>query len=166
VASLAGLPQTAAKLLADFIAQLEQLDVEIPERRYVASTPIPVWDGEQLTVSLSGMSQGQPGAGFGGTFHPSALNQFAQFAVQIVRKVSVLQADGPFRSTIPTGDEINADGLVTMGDAAALWTAAARLHFTYAEGMPGTGFEVGPLQTVGPEGGLAGVRLLLSLTVD
>ena len=174
MASLTDLPGTAEKLLAAFVAQLEAQDVELPERRYRAPGSMIVWDGEQMTVALMGIDQGQPGVVIAQSMVASALSLSAQFSINLVRQVTGLQADKPFSASIPDEDVMDGDGVVMLGDAAALIRAASEIHAqdsntggkAFGVISPGESFVIGPLQPLGPEGGLAGTRLLISLSVD
>lgn len=166
MASLADLPGTAAQILAAFVTQLKaQKGFSLPERRYVAPGSQIVWDGEQFTVALMGIDQGQPGAGFGGSFVPEASNFFVQFSVNLVREVQALQADGPGLGMVPSDGEMDEDGQTSLGDATVLMLAATAIHQAYVITGPGEGMVIGPLQPLGPEGGLVATRLLLSLSL-
>lgn len=175
MASLANLPDAGERLLAAFVDQLEVQGVDVPDRRYRAPGTMIVWDGEQLTVALVTIDQGQPGMVLAQSMVASARVMFAQFSVNLVRVVASLDGEKPFGGgAVPGGDTMDVDGAASMADASALITAANQIHALdsnslgqkYGLVMPGESFVVGPLQPLGPEGGLAGHRLLVSLAVD
>lgn len=174
MASLQTLTADAEKILAAFATALTARGVELPDRRYVAPGQINAWDGEQLVVNLQSIDQGQPGRPFGGTYIPAALNFTAQFAVSIVREIPALYGEGPLTTMVPTALELDDAGQGSLTDGAALILAAtdiyaASIHGTAGQGLavtgPGEGFEIGPCYPVGPEGGLAGHRLLVTISL-
>lgn len=166
MASLQALPAVAEQLLSLFAAQLTSQGVTLPERRYVAPGSQIVFDGEQMTVCLMGMAQGQPGQGYGQTMVPEALTIWASFSVNLVREVSVVNTEGFAAMEIPTMAEQDADGQAAIGDAQALILAASAVHRSYALTGPGEGFVIDGLQPIGPEGGLVANRLLISVSLS
>lgn len=157
------LPDTAQKILSAFSAQLEAQAVDLPERQYVSPGNIAVWDGEQLVVNLQDVLQGQPGAPYAGTYGPGSENLSAQFSVAIVRKIPVVSSGrGP---KIPSAKKISEAGFEAMEDAEALVKAAVAIHSTNAITGLGQGFSIDPCSTLGPEGGLAATRLLLTISL-
>ena len=166
MASLANLPQTAQLLLSLFEAQLTKQGVKIPERVYVPPGALPVWDGEQLTVSLMGIGQGQPAAQEPQSFIPQAVNYYATFSVNLVRAITMISTEGFITGEIPTAAQMGADGAVLLADAAALIQATSAVHTAYTLTTPGEGFAMEGLMPIGPAGGLAGMRVLLSFSVN
>jgi hypothetical protein len=162
----ANLGQAAEKLLADFIAELDGLGASIPAECYVASGLIP-WDGESLTVSLVSIGQGQPGAPFGGTYvGATATNLTVGISVQILREVPIPQDAPSGHVVLPPLSALNAAGMQGFDDAAALATAAINIHAQYLDTDPGEGFSISDLIPLGPEGGLAGVKLSIHLSLS
>lgn len=166
MAGLQDLPGVAEQILSLFADQLADQRVALPARRYVAAGSMIVWDGEQMTVCLMGISQGQPGQAFGATYVPEALNLYATFSVNLVREITVINTEGFAAMEIPTAQEQDADGRATISDAQALIIAASQIHRQYLLTGPGEGFVIDGLQPVGPEGGLAATRLLISLSLS
>lgn len=165
MASLSELPATAEAILAAFAAELKALGISVPGRQYVAPGVITVWDGEQLVVNLQHIPQGQPGAPYPGTYSPVATNLSAQFAVHLVREVPTIGIDGPLGQQTPTAEEIGDAGQQAMTDAAALMEAAIAIHQAHTLTEPGEGFAIDGVMTMGPEGGLASNRLLLTFSL-
>ena len=164
---LASLGTAAETLLADFIAQLTALGYNVPSIQYVANGTIP-WDGESLTVNLGTFVQGQPGQPFSGTFPDGGIGTNLTLAVfvQILREVPVPK-DGPGNTLImPSEPQLNASGVQAFSDAAGLVQAAIAIHASYEATDPGEGFALGDLTPLGPEGGLAGVRLALHVSLS
>lgn len=164
-ASLADLSATASRILTLFANQLETQGVNLPDRQHVAPGQIPAWDGEQLCVNLVSVSQGQPGAPVSLAFRPSAINFHAMFGVSIVRAVYTIDGEGPLDLIAPSSEQIGEDSVVSLTDAAALVHAASSIGLdgSLVDGGEGLVYELG---TLGPEGGLAANRLLLTLSVD
>jgi hypothetical protein len=152
-------------LLGDFVEQFAALGVDPPVAQYVASGLVP-WDGESLTVSLGDVNQGQPGAPYAGTYVTGVETTLAvALGVQVLREVPVISGDGYGQMMVPGAAQLNAAGLQTFSDAQALLQAAVNIHVAYEATGPGEGFAIGPLITLGPDGGLAGVRLQLHLSL-
>jgi hypothetical protein len=165
MASLANLPATADLILALFTAQLKAQGVRLPDRQYRQAGSQPVWDGEQLTTGLMGIAQGQPGLAYPQTFVPEALNLYATFFVLLIREIVVINTEGFTGMEIPTALEQDADGVALIGDGAQLVIAAAKIHLARSLTENGEGFVIDGLQPLGPEGGLSGSRLLLSVSL-
>ena len=166
MASLQDLPGVADQFLALFAAQLTAQGVELPARQYRAPGSMIVWDGEQLTVCLMGIAQGQPGLAFAQTYVPEALNVYASFSINLVRAITVMNTEGFEAMEIPTAGATDADGVTLINDAQALILAASEIHRKYAITGPGEGFVIDGLQPLGPEGGLAASRLLISVSLS
>lgn len=154
--------EIAPAALAAFVTQLETQQVQIPERQYVAPGNLIPWDGEQLVVVLQQVGQGQPGQPNIQSYIPGVENLTAQFAVAIVR---VIPALGEAAGMVPTDDEMTEAGISAMSDAQALIQAAIAIHASQMLTGLGKGFSIGPCATVGPEGGLAGHRLLFEVSL-
>jgi hypothetical protein len=165
MASLQDLPGVAEQFLAVFGAQLTAQGVTLPDRQYVAAGSMIVWDGEQLTACLMGITQGHPGAAFAQTYVPEALNLYASFSVNLVRKISVVNTEGFAGMEIPTAAELDADGQTLIADAQALILAASEIHRAHLLTGPGEDYVIDGLQPLGPEGGLVASRLLISVSL-
>lgn len=154
----------AQKLLDLFVAQLEALEVEVPETRMVTPGSIPAWDSEMLCVNLARLEQGQPGAPQPGTMYRSTY--YATFAVCLIRVVPALFGDGqPGPAMIPSPEDTTASGLLFFDDAAALALSATAIHESYAFTGPGEGFEPSAVTPIGPQGGMAGNQILVAASV-
>ena len=161
----ANMGQSAADLLGYFIAEFEILGANVPSECYVASGSVP-WDGESLTVSFGSIGQGQPGAAFGGTF-PAAIptNMTATMFVQVLREVPIVQDSPSGHVIIPTLAQMTTAGQQGFDDASALATAAIQIHAKYLITDPGEGFVISDVIPIGPDGGLAGVRLSIQVSL-
>lgn len=165
MAKLRDLGGEAARLLELFVEQLTALEVAVPETRYVSPGSIPAWDGEQLTVNILRVEQGQPGVPQGGTMFRAVF--FATFGISIIREVPALYGDGqPGVAMIPNPADLQVAGSASFDDAAALILAATAIHESYVYGDPQEGFEIGPVTSLGPQGGLAGQQIQLAITVS
>lgn len=165
--SLTSLPASAEAVLAAFAGQLEALDVDVPERRAVVPGSLVVFDGEQLTVNLQQILQGQPGAPSLATFQPAAATVMSvQWAITLVRLAPVGEAETPFPEGIPTAEVIGEAGGLGMQDAAALIRAAIAIHGANTLTRPGEGFAIDGCAPLGPEGGVFATRLLITLSLS
>lgn len=156
---------TAQSILGAFGEQLEAQGVTLPDRRYVAPGQGIPWDGEQFVVVLQYVQQGQPGRPMAQSFMPGSESFTAQFAVAIVRGVPALSGEGPLGPQIPSDQELGEAGAAAMDDAQALTEAGVAVHANSTVTGLGMGFVVGPVAPVGPDGGLAGHRLLIDLSL-
>lgn len=165
---MATLAQISEQLIPLFAAQLTEQGVDVPERQYFAPGQIPAQDGEQLVANLVGVMQGQPGVAYSGTFPGGGIGATfsATFSVALLRAIPVVMAEpGGIDFMVPTADDIDEAAQSFIGDTEALLKAAQAIHHSYQVTDPGMGFEVGPLQTIGPEGGLAGPKMLVTVSL-
>jgi hypothetical protein len=163
---LRDLPGSAQRVLDAFVLQLETQGLSLPERRYVAPGTIDVWDGEQMVVYLAHILQGEPGVPTMATpIPPQARHLHGQWAIVLVRAVAIMEREGPVAGQIPGPESLAEGGAATMADAAELVMAAAALHARYALTAPGQGFSIDGCTPEGPQGGLVGTRLLISLSL-
>lgn len=167
MASIATLPQAATSILTAFASELGALGVKVPGTQYVSAgvTVLAAWDTEQLVVNLQEVTQGQPGQPGGGTIHPQALAFFAQFAVLLIRPVSILTGVGSQIVMTPAAASLNADGVMAIEDASAMTQAAINIYANQILEPIGMGFEIGPVNTIGPDGGYCGTRCLVTVSL-
>ena len=160
--SLANLGTAAETILNTFVTQLTQMGVVLPERRFVAPSPNPPWDGEQFSVAFAGLvsSPSTPPERMIGRTQ----TQQVAFSVSIVRIVHGLDTSLPVQSAVPSAGEMTADGMVVMDDASALWQAAAILKGLHSLARGNETYDIGPMMPVGPDGQLAATRLLLTFS--
>jgi hypothetical protein len=158
--------EAAQTLLSAFVKQLEAQSVELPERKYVAPGQIAVWDDEQLALNLQDILRGQPGAVFEQSTGPVPTVLHAVFSLQLVRLVPALNNEGPLATMVPGEEELGASGEKTIADADALFEAAIAIQQNYTVTEPDMGFAVGPISTLGPEGGLAATMIKLGVSLD
>jgi hypothetical protein len=169
VASLANLGATARLILDQFIVAYRQLappGTYLPDRRYVAPGSGIPWDGEQLTVNLITIDNGQPGAPQSQPEAPYGVTFYATFGVCLVREVPGLSLEGGAAQMTPDAREIGNAGVDLINDATLMIEAGHLMHAEYVLTNPGIPYVTGPVMTVGPEGLLAGnlLRITLQLT--
>ena len=153
-------------LLNAFATHLTGQGIDVPERLYVGPG-IMAWDGESMSLYLGTINQGEPGAPIGTAFIPGlATHMSATIYIQLLRVVSALTYEGMAPEMIPGTANLNADGVLTMGDALGLMKAAIDIHSENVATDPGQGFTIGPITPLGPAGGLAGTRLALTVSLD
>lgn len=161
-----GLAAIGAELVGLFATELEKRGVELPERRHFAPGQIPAADGEQLVGNLVTVSQGQPGGPIGGTM--MAVEFAATFSIGLLRAIPVIQGDGGGSITldIPTSEEIDAAAQAFLSDGEALLKSCRAIYQQYQVTDRGMGFAIDGLQTIGPEGGLAGIKVLFTVSLS
>jgi hypothetical protein len=163
---LNNLAASAANLLEQFVEQLPNFGIDVPESQYVGSGII-AWDGESLTVTLGTVAQGFPGKPDDLTFVTATPTvTYATFYVQLLREASALSGGGFAQNMTPDAAQLGGEGLQAVSDAQALVQAAIAIHQTYTVEDPGLDFVVGPCQPLGPEGGLSAMRLTLGLALS
>lgn len=158
-----GLHEIATQVLGAVVAFFDSAGVKLPARRYVAAgQPENVaWDDEQVSVTLAALYAGPPSviapARFtAGAPCPTLLT--ADFAVEVVR------ADPASGITTPSLDVLEASGVIALTDAATLH--AALLDVISGRVLErGTQTDLGPVRTIGPEGGFSSARGLLGVGV-
>lgn len=127
------------------------LDVDLPERQYVADGT-PAWDCEQVVVyverTFSGLADQETVA-----IQECLLIRSASLWVEVVRCVPVLDD----RGDAPAADDIEASAQVILADPLIITNALVAAYragtFGGCKGLVLEGWE-----SLGPEGGLAGGR--------
>lgn len=166
MASLQALGSYAESLLEAFATQLVAFGVTPPAEQYVGAGSLVAWDGEHLAVTLVSIDQGQPGAPYSGTFQPGVVTTLAaQFTVEILREVPALAGEGGLAQMVPSQEALDAAGQISMNDAAGLVQAAIAIHDDSTMTPSGTGFAIGACTSLGPDGGLAGHRLVVTVSL-
>lgn len=156
---LPGDPYTVAEaILAAVVSGYSAAGVTLPSKQFVSPGALPAWDGEQVTVSLQRTFQGMPGQEQGTPRGWQVATLTGLFAVEVVRAVAGLSDDG----VVPAAGAIGADGQAHMADHRTLYGALQTAVRTESIGSKGRVF-VGSIESVGPEGGLAGVRGLVQV---
>jgi hypothetical protein len=165
VGNLAALPVTAQQILTAFAEQLEEVSPEgyvVPQRQYVHAGAEAVWDGEQLTVGFVDLKQGQPGIPVSVTIPPRALLFYVEWKVLLLRSAPTVQ-EGP--QMVPSADVLDESGGQSLEDVQALAKAFSNLHLGNVLTGVNEGFVLESITPVGPEGGLVGTELRLSMSV-
>ena len=164
-----GMGDSAKTLLDAFASQLVANDQNfpLPGSRYVGAGEIP-WDGEGLYVYLAGGFTGQPGQPVATNIvSVNAMTYAVSFYVMLVRGVSSFGYWNSDGLAIPDDVNLEAEGIQAVNDAGALVQAAIDIKDSGLIVRNGqTGFVIGQVTPVGPQGGLAAMRLQLDLSVD
>jgi hypothetical protein len=158
-------PKAAAHaVLAAYTAELDTL-VVLPLRQGIVPGGQLAYDGEQLTVTFVGVTRGQPNYPQTIAATPYTVLFFYEFEVVLLRKITTASGRGS-HGGIPTAGELESDfDDAISADAQALFSASQAIHAGYRIVPSGVPFLYGPLNSVGPEGGLAGSRLTVSFEV-
>lgn len=154
----------AQRLLDAVVAHFTGHGWDLPDDRYVAAgQPAALAaDGEHLAVALIAVTRGAAKTSRGNTDTPaqgasSAPLVRAEYALRLLRCVAVVDEDG----YPPPPAQIHADGLRLLADPGRVLSAL----YAWGEAEPHNAtVDFGPIEPVGPEGGLAGhlVRVFLS----
>ncbi len=162
---LATMGESAKALLYAFVTELTSLGVDVPDAYYVAPGEIP-WDGESLVLSLSDISTGQPGQPIGSSIQTvDAIETTVTLAVELIRPTATEgYLGGPLG--LPSIEAMENDGVNALNDAGALYQAAINIKGKGQIVSRGAGFVIGQCVPIGPNGGLAAMRLELALSVD
>ncbi len=137
--------------------------VALPERRVLSPGISAPSDGPQLLLFLEAITAGGPGQPVGTFQRSPAGYRTATWVVAILRAVHVQGGDGGFA---PDPVDIEADAEMTWTDAAVvqdLLETARHRNQLVAAGIPVT---ISPVTPIGPEGGLAGVQVTVSLGLE
>lgn len=161
------LGETAAVLLDAFSEQLQAQDIIVPDRAYVAPGGQVAEDGDQLVIALQQIGQGQPGRPDPGTYVPGAEILMAQFSVQLIHAIPALHREGSVDMMIPSSEDLGESGVRLVGEAEALVNAAMNIHASQLVTEGGLqGFSVGPCVPIGPDGGMAGSKLIVDISLS
>lgn len=146
----------AQRLLAAIAAHYADHDWDLPSRRYLAAGQQQVLaaDGEHVCVTMGALHRGSTGGrsqgvGTSGKGAGAAPLPRVELILRIMRCVATIDDDG----VPPTAAQITADALRVLEDPAQLvdalyaWAASEPPHLTV---------DFGPIEPIGPEGGLVG----------
>lgn len=131
--------------------------VALPERQYVSDGSIAI-DCEQLTVTIVQVYRGLPGEIQTDPMGPRRCATVSSFecAIILVRCVPTLKESSAGQIVFPTVHELDSSAQTILQDGAILWRG---LMAAWAEGtlVPGCDqLALGPMISLGPEGGFAG----------
>jgi hypothetical protein len=136
----------------------------LPTVRYVAPGQVVAFDGEQVTTNLLRVVAGRPGADDAEQSSAGFTIMYAEILFVIVRDTPTIQ-DGNMGNVLPPSPvALNTNAQLMMQDAAFLTQAMIDM-VTIDKVFRNHGFPVniGPVTTVGPEGGVTAVSGELAL---
>jgi hypothetical protein len=146
----------AERLLA---AMVTEFGAAVPARRYLAPGPLAAWDGEHLAVSctqvLPGASDSSARAG-GNPSRQAGSMQMPRgvYEARILRCVPTVDDGG----RPPTAEAIHAASVALLTDLGLLLQGVYRFLADSPQGVA----TAGQADSLGPEGGLAGYRVLIT----
>lgn len=153
----------AQRLLQNLVEQLEIQGVIVPDLVYIAPGNEVAWDCEQLTLNLNRVLGNYEGADTPFPTQHALLMNSAEFIATIIRCIPVRDEGGG----MPSAQEMSDAAGVLIRDARAIrrsFEIIDQHHLVVPRNVPLT---VGPVNTVGPMGGYAGVSGGISFqTVD
>lgn len=155
--------RAAAHVVLDtYVSELKATGLVLPQRQGITPGGQLAFDGEQFTVTFIGLTRGQPAYPQTIAAQPTQVLWFYEFELVILRKMTVPTGRGT-HGGIPSSAELAADfDDLTAPDAMALIEASQAIHAGYLIVPPNVPFAYGPLNSIGPEGTLAGSRLNLN----
>jgi hypothetical protein len=144
------------------VTRLQLLGVQLPDRQYISGGSALAYDSDQFTVNLNRVSGGRPVAEDTLQFNPFR-TYFAEVQVTLLRRAPMIGTRGALPSV--TDEETSAAQQLAdmmnlsqvMGDMAA--------DGTLCNGYRGIPVAVGPTTPYGPEGGLVGSLVVVSVQV-
>jgi hypothetical protein len=156
------------ELLDAFIDEMSQIQgFNVPPNSYVGAGDIP-WDGEGVYLYLGGTFSGV--AGRPQTTNIPAVQGVLTAITLYLMIIRAVPTFGFFTSGDPapaSDDQLNGAGVQSMNDAGALIIAAIAIkkagNFTNSKQAS---FVIGATNSIGPEGGLAAVRLQLDISIE
>ncbi len=158
---LAALATKALTAMSGYLAALlEPYGLSVPEAQYVGAGDI-AWDCEALVVYLGTIQPGAPGIGRSTSEYPDVMNFSVTLYVELLRDVATLGFEGIGAADVPDTEELNADGLTELTDAACLVKAAMNMRSNHDLVARSTDLVVGQVTVIGPQGGLVSTRLEL-----
>jgi hypothetical protein len=155
-------------LLDAFVTKLVENnpDFDLTGNQYVGAGEIP-WDKPGIYVYMGGGQTGQPGTPqTTSVVSTSAITMSVSFYVMIIREVATFGywSDGGINTA--SDDILNANGIQAIDDAGALIQAALAIKNDATLVQRAAGFVIGQCTPVGPQGGMAAMRLQLDLSVE
>lgn len=165
---LSDLGQSAQELLEAMAAAMVENNPNfpLPGNQYVGAGEIP-WDGPGLYVYVAGGLTGQPGRPITtNVASASGITFSVAFYVMLIRSVSTYGYFASGELDIPSDADLGAEGQQAVMDAGALLAAAAVVKANKSVVTNSQGFVIGQVAPVGPQGGLAAMRLDLNLIIE
>jgi hypothetical protein len=160
---LATLGADVHSLLDQFVEDLTDQGIVIPKLVFVGSGEI-AWDGPLLAIHLNNLPSGEPGVPQGAMRVADQYHFNVSLFVMLLREVASVGPNSG-RAQTPSAKAMNAEGMASFNDAAALTLAAVNIFGDYSSTTYGETVKIIGTDPVGPYGGLAGVRLRVDLNV-
>lgn len=168
--SLLDVAGTAAKLLQLVVDVATEESIDLPDRQYVTAgtSGAEGWDDEQVVVGISNLIPGNAARPAALVGQSTSAGPGAPMLMSAVLRVEIVRCTpGPDdNGKPPSASELNTAGLEAMRDAALLHLV--RVKATEAATLtPGGRADIlpGNVQPAGPEGGLSGMALTITVTV-
>lgn len=147
-----------ARAVLDALTVAYQGDgIDLPERRYVTPGVQPAYDGEQVTVTVLALRNGQPGNETQVPRFACAGPLYASLRVEVIRCTPTVDEDG----YAPEAADLDASAMLVLSDVESLTRHLPGIAQTIAgQGSP---VLVANAVPVGPDGGYAGAQVDLDL---
>ena len=163
--SLTNLGASAQSLLDQFVTALTGLGVDLTEQAVYVSSGEIAWDGPSLTLYMGLGDSGEPGMGSDKSFRAAIATHFSvTIFVQLSRMSPANGWNGPLLTPIPS--DLNDLGVEAFNDAGCLLKAANTIFGDYSSTRPGQSFVIGPVQSIGPLGGMSAMRVKIDLSLS
>lgn len=161
---LSNLGQSCAELLDQYVEELTALGIAVPDVRYISAGEV-AWDCPSLTLYLGIGNSGEPGFADTRSFRVAReAHVSATFFVQILRMVSNIGPMGPWEN-FPAPTALQEDGETALKDAGGLLKSSILIFKSYKATGSGQSFAIGPVQSLGPNGGMAATRIRIDLSL-
>ena len=170
VASPVNVLAAAEALLTTFVTTIDSIAEAtswvpdawaLPTRQaYVPGSNV-AWDGEQLTLNFMGTRIGFPGREATQPLLPVNVTLFYDFELTMLRQVAALTGRGG-QGGIPLAAKLSASAGDVEVDNVLMLAALVQMHAAGAIVPVGIPFLYGAVETVGPQGTLAGSHVQVS----
>lgn len=152
------------RLVLDVVIRgFDAAGIELPERRHVAPGQTAPADDEQLVVHLLSSAAGHPGQPTAQWQRSPASFRSATWQVSILRAVHTQGTDS---ALAPGPIEVEADAEIAFTDVAVLQNLMETAKLQKILAGPGVPITISPVIPIGPEGGLAGVQVQVSIALE
>lgn len=143
-------------LLTQVVEQMTSLGSTLPTTQYVAPGQTVAYDGEQVTANILRVFAGHPGA--------EDAVEYAGFVYTSIEMMVVIVRDSPTLQDVLGGDPaapsaaaLQANAQLMAADVQNLTQALVNIRDSNVLGTGGMPVHIGPVMTVGPEGGVVAV---------
>lgn len=155
--------QLCQTLLTQVTTRMTAYGSTLPTVQYVAPGQTVAYDGEQVTTNVLRVFAGRPGAEDPVEYSSGFIYMSVEMMVVIVRETPMLEDGVGGAAVIPNPTAIQANAQLMLQDAQNLVQSLIDIVEQKALGNYGMPVTIGPVTTVGPEGGVVAVTGTLTM---